>query len=574
MFDRLMAEQTLSTAARAVSELNFCGVEDSYLAVNGQLRPTPDRAAKVQDSEVRRLLGQDGVLPDSGPGWRYALFTFGDNGELNGCLVLSANSAPGPWQLTQLRALAGTTATTLAQNSALEHQQAKAAYPRRREDHRADHRDDTDERLLSLSATILQLETRAAIQNALNRTMTSELGQGDSREALLAAVLSKLTGHPVCVEDAFGNIRAAAGVGAGRPYARPGPGARSRTAQLWLASGSPVHEPRRLVALVLPGRDVLGALCMLETDRPFTSDDVFALEYARRILHVELAHRRSLAQVELRLGRDLVDELVAGMDQTAAVSRAEALGYDLTSPQHVLAVQWQAMTADESVPAALRKALWELRAAALVSRRSDMTIAVVSGDPVDAVLFSLVSRLLHSDAGAVGIGGPCRDVTQIPRSFAEALRALHIRVNSIEPHGVTRFDQLGIYRILDTASGEPDLAGYIDEWLGTLLRNDGSRGSDLVHTLAQYLDHGGNYDSTAESLTIHRSTLRYRLKSIRQITGFDLADPEIRLNLHVATRAWRIRPAHPVPGKETAPSMPGAARNAAAARGPAGSNRE
>jgi DNA-binding PucR family transcriptional regulator len=171
-----------------------------------------------------------------------------------------------------------------------------------------------------------------------------------------------------------------------------------------------------------------------------------------------------------------------------------------------------------------------------------MTVAVATGEPVGAVLFPVLARLLHSETGAVGIGGPCRDVAQIQRSFAEALRALHIRANSIEPHGVTRFDQLGIYRILDTAGGEPDLAGYVDEWLGTLLRNDGSRGSDLVHTLAQYLDHGGNYDSTAESLTIHRSTLRYRLKSIRQITGFDLADPEIRLNLHVATRAWRIFP--------------------------------
>jgi hypothetical protein len=548
MFDRLMAEQSLGRAARAVSELAFCDVEDSYLAVNGQLRPSPERAAKTQDHEVGRLLGRDGVLPDSGPGWRYALFTFGNRGELSGCLVLSANSAPGPPQLTQLRALARTTATAFADGSSMHHQQTKAAPLRHRQGQGENHREDTEARLLSLSATILQLEARAAIQSALDPTMTAELGQSGSREALLADVLSGLTGHPICIEDAFGNIRASAGIGPGRPYARPGPGARSRTAQLWLASGSPVHEPRRLVALVLPGRDILGAVCMLETDRPFTSDDVFALEYARRILHVELAHRRSLAQVELRLGRDLVDELVAGMDHAAAVSRAEALGYDLTSPQFVVAVQWQAMTADDSVPVALRTALWELHTAALVSRRPDMTIAVVAGDPVGAELFSLVSGLLRSETGAVGIGGPCRDVTQIPRSFAEALRALHIRANSIEPHGVTRFDRLGIYRILDTAGGEPDLAGYVDEWLGTLLRNDGSRGSDLVHTLAQYLDHGGNYDSTAESLTIHRSTLRYRLKSIRQITGFDLADPEVRLNLHVATRAWRIRPDNLAPG--------------------------
>lgn len=39
---------------------------------------------------------------------------------------------------------------------------------------------------------------------------------------------------------------------------------------------------------------------------------------------------------------------------------------------------------------------------------------------------------------------------------------------------------------------------------------------------------------------IHRSTLRYRLQRIREISGLDLADVGNRLNLHVATRAWLL----------------------------------
>jgi DNA-binding PucR family transcriptional regulator len=171
-----------------------------------------------------------------------------------------------------------------------------------------------------------------------------------------------------------------------------------------------------------------------------------------------------------------------------------------------------------------------------------MAVAVVRGDPLGAEVFSVVARTLRSATGAVGIGGPSLDVAQIPRSFSEARHAVHIRASSVDRYGAMRFDQLGIYRILDTAGGEPDLAGYVGQWLGSLQRADDSRGSDLVHTLAQYLDHGGNYENAAESLNIHRSTLRYRLKAIRQITGFDLTDPETRLNLHVATRAWRLRP--------------------------------
>ncbi|HEV7536401.1 MAG TPA: helix-turn-helix domain-containing protein, partial [Acidimicrobiia bacterium] len=59
-------------------------------------------------------------------------------------------------------------------------------------------------------------------------------------------------------------------------------------------------------------------------------------------------------------------------------------------------------------------------------------------------------------------------------------------------------------------------------------------------TLSTYLECGGNYDETADSLAIHRSTLRYRLQRIREVSGLDLGDVDSRFNLHAATRAWRV----------------------------------
>ncbi|WP_330479835.1 helix-turn-helix domain-containing protein [Streptomyces platensis] len=64
--------------------------------------------------------------------------------------------------------------------------------------------------------------------------------------------------------------------------------------------------------------------------------------------------------------------------------------------------------------------------------------------------------------------------------------------------------------------------------------------SDLVQTLSQYFECGGNYDATAAALAIHRSTLRYRLQRIREVSGSDLGDIDSRLNLHVATRVWKV----------------------------------
>jgi DNA-binding PucR family transcriptional regulator len=60
-----------------------------------------------------------------------------------------------------------------------------------------------------------------------------------------------------------------------------------------------------------------------------------------------------------------------------------------------------------------------------------------------------------------------------------------------------------------------------------------------VRTLSEYLDCGGNYDATAGALSVHRSTLRYRLRRIREVSGQDIGLPDTQFNLQVATHAWR-----------------------------------
>ncbi|MCU1524088.1 MAG: transcriptional regulator, partial [Microbacteriaceae bacterium] len=125
-------------------------------------------------------------------------------------------------------------------------------------------------------------------------------------------------------------------------------------------------------------------------------------------------------------------------------------------------------------------------------------------------------------------------------SFAEAQRALQVRSRLHEPDGVTVHDDLGLDRILDGSNGGVEIEGFVRQWLGPLLEYDRQKQSEFVTTLAAYLDAGGNYDATATALMIHRSTLRYRLTRIRELCGRDFSDPDVRLNLHVAVRAWAL----------------------------------
>jgi DNA-binding PucR family transcriptional regulator len=140
----------------------------------------------------------------------------------------------------------------------------------------------------------------------------------------------------------------------------------------------------------------------------------------------------------------------------------------------------------------------------------------------------------------IGIGSRCETPLDFPKSFAEARRALNIRLNSATPEGASAYDELGFYRLVDAAHSDGAVEDFVREWLGVLLDYDKSKNSELVHTLSDYLECGGSYDHSAVALHIHRSTLRYRLGRIRELTGFDLRDVNTRFNLHAATRAWRF----------------------------------
>lgn len=63
-------------------------------------------------------------------------------------------------------------------------------------------------------------------------------------------------------------------------------------------------------------------------------------------------------------------------------------------------------------------------------------------------------------------------------------------------------------------------------WLGDLLAYDAARGAALVDTLSRHLEHRGSYDAAAAALNVHRSTLKYRLKRIAEVSGHDLAVPD------------------------------------------------
>jgi sugar diacid utilization regulator len=522
MADGREAADIVRLAATSVSSLSGCTTDAVYLVnEDGTIIPQ-DGAEKAHPDlgpEVGKLGGQSGRIELGDGHWRWCHALRGLGG-LTGHLVVRAEQPPSRDEVFLLNSLCQQAGAALANSALLKRERRQSVELRQLNE--------------QLSASVERLKRQKLVHEVLSGISASGAG-----EPGIAHALHQLTALPVAIEDQFGNLRAWGGPGRPDPYPKVGAHRREELLRHAATLSEPVRVKDRLISLVRPRHEVLGVLALIDPAHTAGADEVFALEYGTTVLALELSHQRNLAEVELRLRRDLVDDLIAGTDDESAYARAEAIGHDLRRPHHVVVLRWSSALAEDVVAKAAARAMKTLGLTSLMSRHAGAVVLLVDGRPDGAVLHASLSERLGAE-GAIGVSGPCDTPDRFPKSYTEAVRALEIRRTSRTPNGVTTFDQLGIYRILATGQNHGDILEFVHEWLGKLLGYDSKHSAELVVTLAQYLECGGSYDDTAAALMIHRSTLRYRLGRIREITELDLNDVDSRLNLHLATRMWQV----------------------------------
>ncbi|MFE2810508.1 PucR family transcriptional regulator [Streptomyces nigra] len=530
LFDAGDEDEILRLAMDHVSSVGPYRAEAGYLRVHGRLLPgpqaEPDHAPAV-DRTVRELAGQDGPVDVPGRSWGRALALHGPGG-MQGYLVVTSRSRPTHAQHFLLAMLVRLTAAALSVAGARRRRQEDTLqlYQLRRE--RA-----------TLQQRLISLVVEAGYQRAVHDALTEGAASGGGEDAITRA-LHELTGFPVLLEDRFGRLRSWTGPGRPDPYPDPNPARHEEMLQQAARRGGPVRFKDRLISVIRPRGEVLGTLALIDPQDEADDYTVFALEHAATSLALELSHMRRLAEVELRLHRELVDDLLAGTDEASAYARAEAFGHDLRRVQYVVVVRWRSQVSDEAFARTVGQSASAVGMPSLVTRRSDHVVLVTTGRPHDDALYEALARKTGTTDGTIGVSARCTTPDGIPGSYQEALRALEVRRRSPSRRGMTFFEDLGLYRILGPGNDYQELEGFVREWLGELIDYDGLHRAALVDTLSRYFDCGGNYAETAESLAIHRSTLRYRLQRIREISGHDLTDVEDRLNLQVATRVWKI----------------------------------
>jgi hypothetical protein len=507
-------QHILHLATTTVGSISDCHVE--ALLIDGVWRLFGSDSGEAARRDLQK---QVAVLPPDGgainffdAGWGCA-YSLHSRGGASGYLIVGGDTEPDEYQQYLLRTLVQQMSVALA--SARLHLQSRVFAN-------------------DLEASNRALQRSMDVHDRFAEAAWSEAGQDG-----IAQAVHELTGHPIAVEDRHGNLRAWAGPGRPTSYPKEPPGQRERLLADLERARTPIRHGDRLMVLARPATGLIGLLALIDPDRTAGPTDVVILEHARTVLAMELIRLQRLADSQQQRAGDLLATILDGAGQDVALDRAQALGYDLQRAHRIMIVASENPAIDgEAVLGAVRLAARESQVgSALVVHSGNVVLLSDSEDNWDS--FQALLRSALSDGCRIGAGGLRQRWQDLGDSYQEARLALKLQKATSRLDRIVSFEDLGIFRLLGQVQDPKQIEDLIERWLGPLLENDTHHATPLVETLHAYLECGGSYDATARELLIHRSTLRYRLQRIKDISGHDLSDPDTRFNLQLSTRAWR-----------------------------------
>ena len=137
----------------------------------------------------------------------------------------------------------------------------------------------------------------------------------------------------------------------------------------------------------------------------------------------------------------------------------------------------------------------------------------------------------------IGISDKCEGLNSLADGYKQADAARSVA--RIRRQSIVKYDDIGILKLLYGVDDKNILKNFVDKMLGVIIKYDSTNDTDFTATLRIYLQNGGSVMQTAEILNVHRNTINYKIKAIREILHISLSD-EDRMNLMMAFYAADI----------------------------------
>ena len=107
-------------------------------------------------------------------------------------------------------------------------------------------------------------------------------------------------------------------------------------------------------------------------------------------------------------------------------------------------------------------------------------------------------------------------------------------------NGLIADSDFGPFALLLSALDGNALPSFVQKTVGAIKAYDERHETALLDTASKFIDCSCRYKPAAKALSIHVSTLRYRISRLKELFSIDLDDAENRLALALAIRLEQI----------------------------------
>lgn len=142
-----------------------------------------------------------------------------------------------------------------------------------------------------------------------------------------------------------------------------------------------------------------------------------------------------------------------------------------------------------------------------------------------------VERVIRLEPRArLALGRTCAGVEGFRQSHRQANAVREILSVARAGHQVHSHEDRAVSIVSMMVDDIPDLSSWVADVLGPLADNT-DNAARLRTTLLAFLTSGGNYQQTADQLTLHRNTVKYRIGRAIEARGRKMADDRLDLEL-------------------------------------------
>jgi hypothetical protein len=282
----------------------------------------------------------------------------------------------------------------------------------------------------------------------------------------------------------------------------------------------------------------VGHVMMMESEHPFREFDSDFFYRFCELISIELQKDPAYANNKGVMYSYFLSDLLKNPEENIVQvsDRLTSLGYDLKKYLYILAIPSTSYHLSNTRLDVITNHLRTILTGSIYAVYEDSIVFLISKKRYSGLSEYELNRLtdfLTANHLKAGFSNFFEFIKDAPRFYKQALMAVSLGTKLNDASPLCYYSDYYMYEMLELyEKSDTEIRFLIHPGLMQLYYYDHKKKSTLLHTLKQYLKFPGQPAKVAANLHIHKNTLLYRMRKIKEIAGCQFECGEDYMNFN------------------------------------------